>query len=390
MYDLMALAIMLMILVFLLSILGPLTALRNLWTLLRKRECSKRAEMMSFVLGSLYMVTLYVLFWNPRPWEESIVHPSDLASLHEPLSREHILTVIVLLLAGMAAYLFLKRAGKQTPPLAKVLAMAGVYTGIVINLLLIIQLCGVVADNGLFMNFLPFDVFLMILVPLNYIALAVALLLKTIRIQSSELAVKEQAEAEEPYKNRFLNDCNNILARSRHWAFYALLLTLPLLCVITVVLLLFGQRPDSAIRAFTETSDWTLSTKISPPDLTTGMHYLCTVALRGHEKLVRPTRMGPRRGERIVVNRQLCVANAFEQLLEERTPRFHRAVRKFYDTYGYPISRHIRTPLAADIVYLIMKPLEWLFVAVLYLFDEKPENRIALQYLPYDHVRDGI
>ena len=203
MYDLMALAIMLMILVFLLSILGPLTALRNLWTLLRKRECSKRAEMMSFVLGSLYMVTLYVLFWNPRPWEESIVHPSDLASLHEPLSREHILTVIVLLLAGMAAYLFLKRAGKQTPPLAKVLAMAGVYTGIVINLLLIIQLCGVVADNGLFMNFLPFDVFLMILVPLNYIALAVALLLKTIRIQSSELAVKEQAEAEEPYKKSF-------------------------------------------------------------------------------------------------------------------------------------------------------------------------------------------
>ena len=43
---------------------------------------------------------------------------------------------------------------------------------------------------------------------------------------------------------------------------------------------------------------------------------LCTVALRGHEKLVRPTRMGLRRGERIVVNRQLCVANAFEQLLE--------------------------------------------------------------------------
>ena len=72
----------------------------------------------------------------------------------------------------------------------------------------------------------------------------------------------------------------------------------------------------------------------------------------------------------------------FEQLLEERTPRFHRAVRKFYDTYGYPVSRHIRTPLAADAVYLIMKPLEWLFVAVLYLFDAKPEDRIARQYLP--------
>ena len=39
-------------------------------------------------------------------------------------------------------------------------------------------------------------------------------------------------------------------------------------------------------------------------------------------------------------------------------------------------------PLAADAVYLIMKPLEWLFVAVLYLFDAKPEDRIARQYLP--------
>ena len=63
-----------------------------------------------------------------------------------------------------------------------------------------------------------------------------------------------------------------------------------------------------------------------------------------------------------MVNRQLCVANAFEQLLEERTPRFHRALRKFYDTYGYPVSKYIRTPLTADIIYLLMKPLEWMFV----------------------------
>ena len=83
-----------------------------------------------------------------------------------------------------------------------------------------------------------------------------------------------------------------------------------------------------------------------------------------------------------MVNRQLCVANAFEQLLEERTPKFHRALRKFYDTYGYPISRHIHTALAADFIYLIMKPFEWFFVAVLYLFDERPEDRIARQYLP--------
>ena len=314
--------------------------------------------------------------------------PSDMSSLHAPLSREHILTILVLFVVGMVSYFFLKTREQKAAPLAKVLAMAGVYLGIAVNLLFIIQLFGVTADNEIFMNALPFDVLLMMLVPVNYIILAVVQLLRTVREQSRRFAAEERGElfeeesSMEPYKSQFLNDCSRVLARSRRWALYALLLTLPLLCVIVVILLLCGQKPDSAIRAFTETSDWTLSTKISPPEVMVDAHYLCTVALRGHEKLVRPTRMGLRRGERIVVNRQLCVANAFEQLLEERTPRFHRAVRKFYDTYGYPISRHIRTPLAADIVYLIMKPLEWLFVAVLYLFDEKPENRIASQYLP--------
>ena len=110
-------------------------------------------------------------------------------------------------------------------------------------------------------------------------------------------------------------------------------------------------------------------------------HYLCTVALRGHKKLVRPTRMGLRRGERIVVNRQLCVANAFEQLLEERTPGSTGQCGSFMIRMATGL-RHIRTPLAADVAYLIMKPLEWLFVAALYLFDAKPEDRIARQYLP--------
>ncbi|MCI8410571.1 MAG: hypothetical protein HFJ09_15130 [Lachnospiraceae bacterium] len=38
--------------------------------------------------------------------------------------------------------------------------------------------------------------------------------------------------------------------------------------------------------------------------------------------------------KRVVVNRQLCIAKAFEQILEERTPRFHKYVRHIYDTYG--------------------------------------------------------
>lgn len=161
--------------------------------------------------------------------------------------------------------------------------------------------------------------------------------------------------------------------------------------ILFLIQLLCFARPEgiSAIQAGEETSDWILSKEISPPPVEYDAHYLCTVSLQGHRGLVKPIRYGIRRGSRIVVNRQLCVANAFEQLLEERIPRFHKAVRHFYDTYGYPISKWITNPWSADVVYLLMKPLEWIFVMFLYLFDEKPENRIASQYLPkgWDRVR---
>lgn len=83
----------------------------------------------------------------------------------------------------------------------------------------------------------------------------------------------------------------------------------------------------------------------------------------------------------MIVNRQLCIANAFEQVLEERTPGFHRALRHFYDTYGFPVARLIHSKYTADAVYFIMKPLEWIFLCVLYLTDAHPENRIAVQYI---------
>ena len=60
----------------------------------------------------------------------------------------------------------------------------------------------------------------------------------------------------------------------------------------------------------------------------------------------------------------------------------HRAIRNFYDKHGYPVARHIRTKSAADVVYYIMKPLEWIFLIVLYMTDPHPENRIATQYIP--------
>ncbi|MGL5592583.1 MAG: DUF6688 family protein, partial [Cetobacterium sp.] len=79
-------------------------------------------------------------------------------------------------------------------------------------------------------------------------------------------------------------------------------------------------------------------------------------------------------------NRFLCIANAFEQLIQERFPAFHKIIRGSCDKIGYPISRHINSKYSADLIYFLMKPLEWFFLVVLYTFDIKPENRIAVQY----------
>lgn len=139
-------------------------------------------------------------------------------------------------------------------------------------------------------------------------------------------------------------------------------------------------RAGGALQVFTRTCDQVLSLQqvvILPQDC----HYLCTVAARGHAWLVRPERLGRRGGVPIVVNRQLAIANAFEDLLRERWPRFGRLARRVYDRLGLPVSRYIRRPWLADLTYLAMKPAEWLFAAALLLLDRgDPEARIDRMY----------
>ena len=161
------------------------------------------------------------------------------------------------------------------------------------------------------------------------------------------------------FRNRYLDWMNRHLERSSVWPVAAFLLMWPLLGIIICVLLLFGQRPDSAVRAWTETSDWNLSQKIAPQNIYYDEHYLCTVAAGGHRKVVKPIRMGVRHGHPVIVNRQLCVANAFEQILEERVPCLHKRIRNIYDKYGFPVAKLIRSPYIADGIYILMKPLEW-------------------------------
>ena len=263
-------------------------------------------------------------------------------------------TLAALTLLALIIYSY--RDANSLSPLANIFCISGILGGVVLLL---------VFDNQL--QVASFHTFFLLIYSFH---------LLWVRIKEWQ-----QDRTEISYENRLLQWLHQLLNKSRNWPWLAVLVALPTLALVVLVLMLFGQQPDSMIKAWTNTADWAFSQKIPPQNLIMDEHYLCTVAAGGHENVVKPQRMGVRHGHPVVVNRQLCIANAFEQVLEEKTPRFHRFLRRNYDRYGYPFAKHIKKKWAMDLIYYLMKPLEWLFLLVLYLVDRKPENRIAMQYI---------
>lgn len=333
------------------------------------------------VLGVLYSL-FYLSFIDEvsfgSDWQKQLANQET----HTPVYTGAQLTVVVILVVGIVGYFVVNYVPlKKIPPLLLVLGMAAMYLGTIESIIWGIQ---VVQE--------PLDIFLA-LFPLHCVLLTA----RTVGYKMWEWQQIKEDEAErkradgvwqddstltERYQegNGILSACNRFLAKAEYWPLAAFLLMWPLLGILIGVLILFGQRPDAVIKAFVETSDWNLSQRVAPQNIYYDEHYLCTVAAGGHEKIVKPKRLGVRHGHQVIVNRQLCVANAFEQVLEERAPGFHRAVRHFYDTYGFPVANMIHSKYTADAVYFLMKPLEWIFLIVLYLTDANPENRIAIQY----------
>ena len=263
-------------------------------------------------------------------------------------------TLAALTLLALIIYSY--RDANSLSPLANIFCISGILGGVVLLL---------VFDNQL--QAASFHTFFLLIYSIN---------LLWVRIKEWQ-----EDRTEVTYENRLLQFFHKLLNKSRNWPWLAALVALPTLALVVLILMLFGQQPDSMIKAWTNTADWAFSQKIPPQNLIIDEHYLCTVAAGGHENVVKPQRMGVRQGHPVVVNRQLCIANAFEQVLEEKTPRFHRFLRRNYDRYGYPFAKHIKKKWAMDLIYYLMKPLEWIFLLILYLVDRKPENRIAMQYI---------
>jgi hypothetical protein len=297
-------------------------------------------------------------------------------------SPEHRLSIVVLIGLCLLAYFYSSWRRSIAPPLVEILTNCLLLTGIALNVVVSIQIrdwAGWLIGN----------------VPI--IMLFIQVLVKNHRLALAAMEEPEDGGGKggEGGGGRGTLElfCRGLLYLKPLYKFPILLvLCLPILVLLAGLLLLFGQKPDSLIRAFTDTYHQGLSQWDHQCDgVVCGGHFLCTIAAKGHGRVVRPIRSGVRGGRKIVCNRQLLISNAFEELLEQRLPAVHRPIRKFYNRVGRQIHRHygwFNRKWISDSIYILMKPLEWFFLLVLYTFDRRPEDRIAQQYMEASDRRE--
>ena len=305
-----------------------------------------------------------------NPLEEYYQPIDPVNTEYTPIALAHIKSFLLFYSFNLAGSYYIWKKGKQLPPLTFTLAICVMIYWTVICIFWSIQLIHHSDPHEQVDNTFIWP---MQFVPIGFILFNTSLFIRVIKSQSSN-RIRDQ------YKNKFLNYLNNKLIDSQKTSTWILVLFIPFLLMILCILMLFGQYPDSMIKVFTDTTTWTLSQKSHPPFLDHQGHYLCTVAACGSPRIVKPQRIGSRHGHPIIVNRQLSVANAFESILETQSPKIHRFIRRNYDKYGYPLSKKITGRFGSNLTYLIMKPLEWLFLLVIYLFSTKPEELISRQY----------
>ncbi|MEM9884959.1 MAG: DUF6688 family protein [Bacteroidota bacterium] len=286
------------------------------------------------------------------------------------ISPEHSLTMYILIGLSLTGFILVKFSSPLIPPMLQVLGNVLVSLGILINIFVGIQLGWELALAG---N-LPITMVFIIALSKNHRAVKSNIDLEFSHTDTATVRLAKRI----------------LLSDSLSKSFIFGVAIFPLVFLSTIILLLFGQEVDSIIRAFTETYHHNLSnldcTNVNCPD----GHYLCTVAASGHNQLVKPFREGYRRGKTIKVNRQLLIANAFEELLEDHIPSIHRPIRKIYNVAGLKTKMALdclENKWLADTMYILMKPLEYFFLLVLYTIDSKPENRIAVQYLKREDRR---
>ena len=184
--------------------------------------------------------------------------------MHNPLYQESIPTLVLILILAVAGYYTLNIIKiNDTPPLIPVLSMSAMYAGVIVILVFTIHIFD-------FSDFLTTDHYIWVIIS---------------AVREFEVSPERMNRIED---SGILKEADRLLLNSRHWPVFALILMFPLLGILVCILMLFGQAPDSLIKAFTETADYNFSQMIPPQNLYYDEHYLCTAAAGGDKKIVKP------------------------------------------------------------------------------------------------------
>lgn len=303
-------------------------------------------------------------------WEMDLSATHECCSGGTIFSPMHRIGVYFLIVASNFAFLVSIFRKTILSPIGELFINFGLVLGLVVLGFIFFQLGGGVLDS--------------------YIGVLPVILLYLLALENNHRQIMEEV-IQNGYTSKGLSGrlASSILTANMFVKYPILVILLaPLLILVSLAMMLFGQKPDSLISAFTETYHHGFSQlDYLCTNVSCGGHFLCSVGANGHPGIVKPIRYGVRHGGRIICNRQLLVSNAFEELIQEKFPRFHRFIRKQYNKIGKMVHRHyhlFNKKGVSDITYIFMKPLEWFFLLTLYAFDKKPENRIAVQYIEWE------
>jgi len=280
-------------------------------------------------------------------------------------SPDHKLTVYILIALSVVSYFYSSYKDEIASPILEVLTNCFLLFGMIFNILVAIQVWQPIWVLG---------------------NLPIGFLFIYQLVQNHKRIIQSNLNNDDTVKSGTERTAWKLLSLNPIVKFPILLiLCLPILIVIASSLLLFGQKPDSIVKAFTDTYKNGFSQlDYMCENVQCGGHFLCSVAANGHGRIVSPIRYGERGGKKIICNRQLLIANAFEELIEQALPKFHKIVRTNYNKVGNLVHSYyaiFENKIVADLIYIVMKPLELVFLVTLYTLDKKPENRIAQQYL---------
>ena len=158
---------------------------------------------------------------------------------YAPIASSSMLTIITILVIGVISYTIIRIKKVKWSPLVIIVSMGGILICSIEMLIFIVQISNKLISTTT--SLMPFFV----LFPLNYILCSLRAKREIIQTRKEEL--KEN-------KVSIINDPSN-------WEILSVIFAIVIFIVMTGVLMLFGQRADELIKAFSQTKGWLLSIK---------------------------------------------------------------------------------------------------------------------------------